>query len=327
MTIWQKITNNFKNGNMAKFMTKIGQATFTAGATGAMFHQMTNNSCCQDSIFGNFGYGNYCNNYNIFNTGCCNNSRFNPYNPYAKPLGFGTPDYSMMQYAMNTQYGNQLAWNDGFMHRMQDNLALQQQQAQQIQQSTLPKLNTEYAGDIDKNQSREQGKAFETTSNEMVKDNKPVEGKSFKIIDGFNASEDDAAAKYKNAVSELGKSYLAEIDASAGNEDGKLTLDEYIKYELNNLGTNATEQEKAERKLKAQVAFNKIDQNGDGKADWKELAAVFATLDAGNNSKKDAEITAEEYAKATEKIALSNDFTFDKAVRNSYKQLFFNKKK
>lgn len=52
MTIWQSISTNFKNGNIAKYTKQLGQTFMQAGMTSAMFDQMTKNSCgCQGSIF------------------------------------------------------------------------------------------------------------------------------------------------------------------------------------------------------------------------------------------------------------------------------------
>lgn len=48
MTIWQSISTNFKNGNIAKYTKQLGQTFMQAGMTSAMFDQMTNKSCgCQ----------------------------------------------------------------------------------------------------------------------------------------------------------------------------------------------------------------------------------------------------------------------------------------
>ena len=42
MTIWQSISTNFKNGNIAKYTKQLGQTFMQAGMTSAMFDQMTN---------------------------------------------------------------------------------------------------------------------------------------------------------------------------------------------------------------------------------------------------------------------------------------------
>lgn len=50
-------------------------------------------------------------------------------------------------------------------------------------------------------------------------------------------------------------------------------------------------------------AFNKIDQNGDGLADWKELAATIATFDTTTDSNqtqkasKDSTINVKDFSK------------------------------
>lgn len=348
MTIWQSIATNFKNGNIAKWTKGIGQATFTAGMTGAMMHEMLNgnNGCgCQGSIFGNrfgmFGGNYYGNNYGMMFGGnsCCGGNWFNPTNPYVNPMGIGMPNPTMQMNTLNTQYANQLAWNWGYQKGVEGKLmaqasnALQAQQLEQLKklqqtqqsQQTLASTNAAYAGDVDKNQSTEKGEALHTALNSMSdKEGNAVKGKSFDIIKGGIKSKDKkaGAAEYKSAVSDLGKSYLAYMDKTTGNSDGKITLDEFIDFEMQRLDKNATDEQKTKAKLMAQNAFKKIDQNGDGKADWKELAATIATLDSGTDGKLDAKITSTEFATNSETMYSAQDTTFDNAVRKTYTQLF-----
>lgn len=338
MTIWQSIATNFRNGNIAKWTKGIGQATFSAGMTGAMMHEMLNNNngCgCQGSIFGNsfgmFGGNCYGNSYNMFGV----NNWFNPTNPYVNPMGIGIPNQTMLMNQMNTQYANQLAFNSGYQKGLEAKLMIQANNAQQAQllkqvqqqqkQETLTNTNAAYAGDIDKNQSTEQGEALHTALNSMSdKEGNAVKGKSFDIIKGGIKSKDKkaGAAEYSSAVSDLGKSYLAYMDKTTGNSDGKITLDEFIDFEMQRLDKNASDDKKAKAKLMAQNAFKKIDQNGDGKADWKELAATIATLDSGTDGKLDAKITSDEFKENTETLFNAQDTSFDKAVRKTYTQLF-----
>ena len=69
---------------------------------------------------------------------------------------------------------------------------------------------------------------------------------------------------------------------------------------------------------------NKIDQNGDGYADWKELAAVMATLDTDTSQQKDKDgtIKSSDYAKWSALMSQNNTNEFDYKVRASYTQLF-----
>ena len=72
----------------------------------------------------------------------------------------------------------------------------------------------------------------------------------------------------------------------------------------------------------AQIAFNRIDQNGDGKLDYKELGAVFATLDRDSEDKQDGVITSEEFEKNSEGLHEPNNTNFEKLLRENYNNLY-----
>lgn len=327
MTFWDSVKNGINNGQIAKWTKAIGQTTFAIGATGAMIHGMNNSCYHQRSIFGGGFYSN-----GMMGMGCCNNSWFNPMNPYVNPLGAGMPNYSMQMNSMNTQYGNMLAaqWgqNLSMQYDMQKLLSGQNNNNQFFNlfnnntntQTQLPKTNAKYAGDVDKNQSTDKGEAFDAKSKKMVDKDKAVAGEKFEIIKGGMQTKD--AETYKTAVSDLGKSYVAQIDQASGNSDGKVTLDEFIDHSMKDLKSNASEDKKLQAKYQASVAFNKLDQNGDGKLDWKEMSAMMAALDYGSDDKLDGIITSEEYAKNTENLTNTQNTSVDKAVRRTYKQLF-----
>ena len=150
-----------------------------------------------------------------------------------------------------------------------------------------------------------------------------VEGKKFEILKGgVQGTEKADGDKYRTAVSELGKSYLANMDKISGNGDGKVTLEEFTKHQMAELGENATDEQKANAKQRAQFAFSKIDQNGDGYADWKELAATFATYDQDSEGKMDGIITSEEYSKINTDIRQKAGIEFNKGLRTNYQTLF-----
>ena len=334
-TFWQSIKTGLENGNIAKWTKATGQTAFAVGMTGAMINQMSkSNNCChhnQYSVFGNncFG-GGYMpfGSYNLF--GCGGNNWFTPRNPSVNPGMLGIlNNYQTQMDVMNTQYANQLGFNWGY------GLGLQAKQASQLQQwSMFPQLQTtpqqqvlqktdnEYAGDV-KEQSTEQGQAFDSAAKEMVtKDGKAVSGKSFEIIKGgLKKDKTEGAEEYRNAVSELGKSYLAEIDGSSGNKDGKVTSDEFIQHSMKDLPSDADATKKAKAKQMALNAFNKIDQNGDGYADWKELAATMATFDS-NGQKIDGVITSKEFEQSSDALGTAGNTTFEKLLRKNYNSLF-----
>ena len=303
---------------LSQTLTKMGAGLTQTAMTGIALNSM--NHCYQGpSIFGfgcggGFGYGIGM-NYGI---GI-------PQQMLADPMGFTWLPNPMNMYAQNNTYGNMIAAQYGYSLGLQARAeAAAQTAAMQLNQQ-LPKTNAEYAGDIDENQETESGKAFNNATNAMSSNEN---AKDFNIINNYTDPNNTAqcAQEYKAAVSNLAKSYAADID-STGNKDGKVTEEEFVNYELSKLDSNATAEHKAQAKQMALNAFNKIDQNGDGLADWKELAATIATFDTTTDSKnkeatKDGTISVTDFTKWSTLLGQQGTNTFDTTVRNSYKQLF-----
>ncbi len=185
----------------------------------------------------------------------------------------------------------------------------------------------QYAGDLDANQDKTLGLTFDAASTTMIgPDGKAVAGKGFNIIDKFTNPKDAAKSQqeYVNAVSELGKSYGAMIDTESGDSNKKVSLEEFVKHELDSLGANATADEKAQVTTNAQIAFKKIDINGDGVADWKELAATMAALDSSENGKNDGTITSQEFLKGATSLYNKTSIDFMNKIKQNYTNLFGN---
>lgn len=301
----------------ANMFTKLGAGLTQTAMTGIALKSMNNG--CGNSIwgcgggYGGFSYGGYCGGINDplgvtwMNGGCGNNS-------YATAMG--------QQAAF--------AWGASLYDQAAAQYAISAQQKAQMQAAqTLQKTKAEYAGNIGKDQSTEKGKAFDKVTDEMVdKKGNVVKDKEFTIIDKYSDPDDKTkcADEYREAVSSLGKSYGAEIDTSKGNKDGKVTLEEFVEHEISKLPSDASDTTKAKAKLTAQTAFGKIDQNGDGYADWKELAAVMATLDsdisAGDKKDLDGKIKSNDFAKWSSLMSQNQTNEFDYKVRANYTQLF-----
>lgn len=308
----QRLTNTLQNW---------GSGFTQTAMTGLALNSM--NSCCGNSIFG-FG----CNSYGYGFGYCCAPSfgmgmGITP-QMMADPLGLSWLPNPNMYNAQNNAYGNMLAYQYGLNLTAQSNaqIAANMAQQQQLQQG-LPKMANAYAGDIDKNQNREAGQAFDKATNELIDTSgEPIKNKSFNILNSYPKS----AEEYKSSISNLAKSYAAEIDNTSGNKDQKVTLEEFTKHELSKLKSDATVEQKTEATQKAQTAFNKIDINGDGFADWKELSAAISTFDTDTSQEKskDGTITSKEYAKWATLLGQQGPNEFDTTVRNSYTQLFGN---
>ena len=243
----------------------------------------------------------------------------------ADPMGFTWLQNPMNMYAQNNSYGNMIAYQYGLGMGLQAKAQAAAQTAAYPQLQQLQKTNAQYAGDIDANQETESGKAFDQATDAMKDEDK---AKDYNIIDYTEPdNKEKCAEEYRTAVSNLGKSYLANID-STGNSDRKVTAEEFVNYELGKLDANASDQHKTQAKQMALNAFNKIDQNGDGLADWKELAATIATFDTTTDSSqtqkasKDSTISVKDFSKWSTLLGQQGTNAFDTTVRNNYKQLF-----
>lgn len=243
--------------------------------------------------------------------------------PYSNPLGVNP--YSGFSTQMQNPYGNALAyqWGTNLFNLAKANSVSYPQMLQSSNtNNTTKKTDNEYAGDIDSNQDTTQGKAFNKATSEMVDaDGEVVKDKSFTI------SQSSDGEGYTKDLSNLSKSYLADIDKSVGNGDGEITADEYINYEIkNSLSSNADAQKKSDAMKLGQISFSKLDQNGDNKLDWKEMAAGFATFDSDSTGKSkkdlDGKITSEDFATWSEYLVNQNSNVFDTNVRKNYTQLF-----
>lgn len=133
---------------------------------------------------------------------------------------------------------------------------------------------------------------------------------SFNFIKPELAEITDANEKktvYNQTFTELGQSLLANVDKNSGNQDGYITLEEFLKNEK--ADTDAT------KKANMQKVFNQLDQNGDGKVDYKELTAMLAMYDANS----DGEFSKEEFAQGGQSLL---NGTAAQTLQNKYNELF-----
>ena len=285
----------------AQFFTALGQTSINAGMTSAMIRSQ-NNMNRYGSIFGGCCGGRYYSQGNINQFG---NFGFGNYG------GFGGSCLGWSGQQWLAQMGLNMSAEQGLM----DGIAIRQQaeaQAkaraaqQQGKASPLAKQKDWLAADkIDSNQDKTAGEKLDQNTTQILKDKKG----GTTIVSGL--TKDDKAGnteKYKTQVSELAKSYGASMDT---NGDGYVSLDEYI----------AKENYKG-----AQIAFNKIDINGDGKLDWKELGSMLSTIDKDSSGTKDGVITYSELDKWQQLMVDETDNTFDKEIRKSYNLFGIEKK-
>lgn len=104
---------------------------------------------------------------------------------------------------------------------------------------------------------------------------------------------------YKNGFLNFGESYIKHIDGKYGNNDNKLTVDEFVKSQLDE--SIQGELSLNEQRERARNIFEHLDINNDGVADKKEVAAMMSMFDMsiGHNGDKagkiDGKIKAVDY--------------------------------
>ena len=104
---------------------------------------------------------------------------------------------------------------------------------------------------------------------------------------------------YKNGFLNFGESYIKHIDGKYGNNDNKLTADEFVKSQLDE--SIQSELSLNEQKAMARNIFEHLDINNNGVADKKEVAAMMSMFDMsiGHNGDKagkiDGKIKAVDY--------------------------------
>lgn len=296
----------FNWSNFGKALSRLGAGLMQTGVTSYALRESTN-PWNNTSIFGFRGCG----------------MMGGIMSPYSNPLGVNP--YSGFSTQTQNPYGNTLAYQWGanlFDLAKANTLASQQMYQSSTTNNTTKKTDNEYAGDIDKNQDTTQGEAFNKATSEMVdEDGEVVKDKSFTI------SQSSDGEGYTKDLSNLSKSYLADIDKSVGNGDGEISVDEYINYEMKSQNlANANAEQKSDAMKLGQIAFSKLDQNGDNKLDWKEMAAAFATFDTDtaniSKDKRDGKITSEDHEKWSLYLGNQNSNVFDTTVRKNYTQLF-----
>ena len=122
---------------------------------------------------------------------------------------------------------------------------------------------------------------------------------------------------YKQSFKNLGESFGRYLDETFGNNDGKITYDEFKKSGL-------YETENGEQLL--QTAFKNFDLNDDKGIDYKEWGAFFRLVDNSvnpnekgcDNARLDAYSLAARMASMDKKIMKKN-------ISDAYKDLFGNK--
>ncbi|MFI3300937.1 MAG: hypothetical protein R3Y28_05900 [Candidatus Gastranaerophilales bacterium] len=186
------------------------------------------------------------------------------------------------------------------------------------------------------------GAEFETACTELVdKYGKPIDGKAIEIMpaeafdEATEVEEQAVSQSYKDAISELGKSYIEHMDTDSGNSDGTLNTEEYASYTIkNDLDTDDNARWLKENDIKsynklvkqvtktAEKAFEQQDVNGDGKIDQQEMSASLMAMDRMNSANKaTGSIQSGEFSGFTRSLA-DNSGHAKERIDLSYNELF-----
>ena len=318
-TIGNAFKTGWKNGNIAKGMQIAGSTAMAVGATGAMIHAMKHSGgCCHGggSVFGGLFGNNGC-GMNDWGTGV-NSGRyqFNSFgvSPYLmnNPMAIlnysgGTGNMFPNMYGSGTNY----AALDQFASAMFNNQLMQQAQNNRLFSSTsgssvAAKTSNKFA-ELDESQDKTKGEDFQKKFNMATKDTSAD-------IQMFEMTKDDTTKTYKEKMTDLAKSYTASLES-----DGKegISIDEFNDKFVGAKTVGEFDQLKA--------AFNKVDQNGDGKLDWKEMASLLSAFDRIGNKNKEADgtISNEEFKAGIQSLSdLDDKDKFGKTLQDNYKALF-----
>lgn len=316
----------FNFNKLGDTLLKIGTSTLQTGtfwATAKAF----NSPCNAGSIFGCGTFGGYAG----FPMGGFSMGGF-PMGGYS--LGgypsmacygqFGMMDPYSSQMAIGQAYGQGFALGEqlkaqGTANAFTSFMLPGWQNQFSLNQKLEPTQNP--AAEKFENHPTELGKQFEENS----KNNKSTTFVTSEWQAKAEGKEKDA--EYKDFTTNFAKSYIAHMDETSGNKDNEISKEEYLKYNMaEDLTEDATEQEIASYKQIANTSFEKIDQNGDGKIDWKEMSALLSTYD-NISGQRDGKITIEEMSAGFNGITNASSTDMDNKLRNEYTRLFGTTKK
>lgn len=129
--------------------------------------------------------------------------------------------------------------------------------------------------------------------------------------------------EYNTNIKKLGSSmakYISETFANGGDIDSAA----FLKFQ-NNGAMNLeglTAEGKSILETSNEIAFKRIDVNGDGKIDSKEMSAFMHALDFDENNKMGGVIKAEDYVKTASQLDDPNKNLLDTKIAYCYNKLY-----
>lgn len=302
----------FSLNNLSNSLLKMGTSFLQMGT----FYSASKaiNSGCGGSVFGG------CYGGGMYGGSICGGSVFG----YGGGYGYDNPIET--QYMMGQAYGQGYALAQqmsmlnaaGGMgsYAMMPGMMPGMLPGTQNTTTAVQKTNNPAADKVDQNQDTSLAEKFE----ENIKDQKDTR---FVLSGWENLNDDERDIAHMDASDGFGKSYIMHMDKTAGNSDGEITLDEFKAYNIKtDLGADATDEMKTRANKNSEIAFNKLDQNGDGKLDWKEMSSMFTVYDSVLDGKYDGKITKAEVDAGNKLLLNQNDTRIDQKLRQAYNELY-----
>ena len=166
----------------------------------------------------------------------------------------------------------------------------------------------------------EKGKSFDDTIREGQDYTFVPQGweEQSKKEDLSDTERKNLTSSYNSALINTSRNYLEYLDSQYGDIHGDLDINEYTSYLIDKkYGKGATLEQQAVAKEFAQKAFEKLDTDGDGKINYKEMAAALACIDSEGTGK----ISATAFNDFMDKLAEEdNDVT--QQLTDKKKELF-----
>ena len=129
--------------------------------------------------------------------------------------------------------------------------------------------------------------------------------------------------EYNTNMQKLGNSmaqYISQTFANGGDIDGA-AFEKFQNSGAMDL-SGLTQDEIAALKTSNQIAFKRIDLNGDGKIDAKEMSAYMMAMDFDDKNRMGGSIKAEDYMRNASQLDDPNQNLLDQKLAYSYKKLY-----
>lgn len=311
----------FSLNNLGDTLLKIGQSTLKTGTFYATAKALNSPCNMRGSVFGCGTFGGYASYpaYSSYPIVGCGMGGFSQVG-----MGMGMLNSYNTQMAIGQAYGQGYALGEQIKAQGGNGMFGFNFNFQNLQNPTL-NLNNNANINPTKNEAAEKFESHPTELGEQFETNSRNSKTTQFVMSDWNkkAEGKEKDEEYKTYTSNFAKSYIAYMDEESGNKDNEISQEEYIKHNMkSDLPEGASAEEIAEYKKLAETSFKKLDQNGDGKVDWKEMAALFSTYDSISDGTRDGKITMQEMELGFSGLTNASSTQMDTKLRNEYTKLF-----